>query len=193
MSLDEDPEDSTFSEILDLQEARSSWNMRVSCPAKITKYDSETQMASVQPLLKTFYFDEENEEQIVIPEPIINCVPVIFPWGMLADLPVGHVVLLVFCDRSLDTWLVGGGMTEPIDERSHDLNDAICFPGLLDFGHPRKKSDYQAVTLSGVLTTFLTDLKTALATGTTSAGPVTFSTPLPAIPSLGSSVLLAKK
>jgi hypothetical protein len=193
--LDEDPEGGTLEEALDLAESRISWNMRVSCPAKVLKWDAAKCMVNVQPLLKTYYFDDESEDQVTVDEPVICNVPVVFPWGMLADIPVGHTVLLVFCDRSLDSWLVNGGMVNPDDERSHDLNDAIAFPGLFDFGHPRKAADYEAATLSGVLTDFLTNtlipwVKTGVAP--TGGGTVTYATN-PTIPTLGSSVMKVKK
>lgn len=47
-----------------------------------------------------------------------------------APLVPGDHGLLLFCDRALDAWYLGGGApVDPIDGRAHDLADAVFLPG----------------------------------------------------------------
>lgn len=105
-------------------------------PAKIQKYDSETQKADVIPLLKKKYkFDAEPKDL-----PIIANVPVQWP-SANAGAAFIHLPLkaedfgvIVFSERSIDTWLAGeGDSVSPEDPRHHHLSDAIFIPGVLPF------------------------------------------------------------
>jgi len=67
---------------------------------------------------------------------VLNEVPVLMPQGggyqMKLPITKGDVVLLVFCDRSLDIWKSKGGEVDPIDLRQHHLSDAVAIPCLRD-------------------------------------------------------------
>ncbi len=101
-------------------------------PGRIESYDASTGKASVQPLLQEKYADGD-----VLTLPVIPNVPLVFPRTAAASitLPVarGDGVLLLFCQRSLDTWLSVGGIAKPDDIRMHSLSDAIAIPGLVPF------------------------------------------------------------
>jgi len=101
-------------------------------PGRVETYDYKTQKATVTPLIKKKYKDGT-----VSPMPIISAVPVIFPRTKTSmihfPLVQGDGVLLVFSQRSLETWLFKGGESEPGDPRKFDLTDAIAIPGLWDF------------------------------------------------------------
>jgi hypothetical protein len=101
-------------------------------PGKIDSYDPSSGKASVQPLLREKYADGQ-----VLDLPIIPNVPLVFPRTAAASitLPVarGDGVLLLFCQRSMDTWLSSGGIANPDDIRMHSLSDAIAIPGLVPF------------------------------------------------------------
>jgi hypothetical protein len=101
-------------------------------PGRIEGYDASKNKAEVQPLIQKKY---DNDQLVTLP--IIANVPVVFPRTATAGifLPVarGDLVLLVFCQNSLDKWLVQGGIVDPEDRRKHDLNDAIAIPGLYPF------------------------------------------------------------
>ena len=102
--------------------------LNVCLPARVESYDSASQKASVQPLIKT----QDGEDRS-----IITGVPVVFPraGGAYMHMPVtrGTGVMLVFADRSLDRWLTQGGNVEPKDGRAHAYSDAIAIPGLSPF------------------------------------------------------------
>lgn len=107
-------------------------NMHTCLPGKIVSYDYTEQKATVQPLLKKKYADDEIQS---LPE--ITNVPVVFPSGtnfsMHWPLNNDDSVLLFFSERSLDNWLSTGGEVAPSDPRKFDLSDAIAIPGLIPF------------------------------------------------------------
>lgn len=111
--------------------------LRVCLPGRIEKYDPDTHLASVQPLIKRKFYGRRTAVSL----PIINRVPVIHPRtaSALIRLPVasGDIVTMVFSDRSLENWLQGtGAEAENEDSRQHHLNDAYAILG----GYTEKNS-----------------------------------------------------
>jgi hypothetical protein len=106
--------------------------VNTSLPGRIESYNATTGKAEVQPLLREVYADGE---ELTLPR--IANVPVVFPRTATASITLplakGDGVLLLFCQRSLDTWLSTGGIAKPDDVRMHSLTDAIAIPGLLPF------------------------------------------------------------
>lgn len=106
-------------------------------PAVVTKYDPTGPKVEVKPQIKRVYTDGT-----VIPLPVIVSVPVVFPrtarFRFSYPLEEGDGVLLVFSERSLETWLARGQDVEPQDRRKFDLSDAIAIPGLWAFGKGMK-------------------------------------------------------
>ncbi len=111
-------------------------DIHTSLPAKIQKYDSETQKADVIPLLKKKYkFDAEPTDL-----PVITNVPVKWQSAdggksfIYLPLKPGDIGWLAFSERSIDTWLAGeGNSVSPEDPRHHHLSDAVFSPGGLPF------------------------------------------------------------
>jgi hypothetical protein len=102
-------------------------------PGAIVSFDSGTNKASVQVLIEEAFTDENgNRKTATIP--VINEVPVVFPGsgGVRIKFPisVGDTCLIVFSSASLDKWLSAGKLVDPIEDHAHDVNDAICIPGL---------------------------------------------------------------
>lgn len=114
-----------------LRETTSN-NLRVAMPAKIESYDYKTQKASVKIDMKEL--TKDNKE---VDYPVVNAVPVMFPssGGASLTMPVqkGDTCLLVFADRNIDAWLLGGSGQKPSGNRSHALSDAIAIVGLNQF------------------------------------------------------------
>lgn len=104
-------------------------NVHTSMPATVVSYDSSTGMASVRPGFKRKYADKG-----LVDLPIIPGVPVMVLGTESAWIrfPVkkGDTVLLLFAERSLETWLARGGQVDPNDARRHSLKDAVAIPGL---------------------------------------------------------------
>jgi hypothetical protein len=110
----------------------TSDNLRVAMPARIESYDFKTQKASVKIDMK-----ELTGEGKEIDYPVVNAVPVMFPssGGAALTMPVnrGDSCLLIFADRSIESWLAGGSGQKPTTIRSHALSDAIAIIGLNQF------------------------------------------------------------
>lgn len=130
---------STLQDLLARFRASIVADLHTALPGKIVRYDSSTQKADVQLLIKERYTDEAGATQ-VRDLPVIPAVPVQFPGagGYRITFPIASddTGLVVFSESSLDKWLVAGGTVDPSDDRRHDLTDAVFLPGLRDFGHP---------------------------------------------------------
>lgn len=92
------------------------------------------QKVDVQPSVNIKYKDGTDEEH-----PPILGVPVIFPASRTSMLSfpinVGDTVLCVFSQRGIDNFKIGSGSpTQPSDNRTHNVKDAIAIPGLFPFG-----------------------------------------------------------
>lgn len=112
-------------------------DVRVSMPARVVSYDATRQAVSVKPIIRQGRIDSTGE-RVADSLPVIENVPVVFPGagGFRVTFPVaaGDTVLLVFSEQSLDKWLaLGGRDTDPLDDRRHDLTDAVAVPGLRSF------------------------------------------------------------
>lgn len=113
-------------------------------PAVIESFDATTQTAKVNPSIRRIIY---SGDKINIP-PIIN-VPVMFPssGGFSLTFPVssGDEVLLVFSERSIDTWLQSGGIQDPLDRRKHDYSDAVAIMGI--HSNVKAISDYSTTDM----------------------------------------------
>ncbi len=128
-------------------------NLHTAMPGIVVSYSAATNRAQVQPVGSKKVFDGRS-----LPWPVIYNVPVVFPMGMGGragvTFPVqpGDGCLLVFAESQLDDYLSGG---DSDDTRRHDMNDAICVPGLYADSVPSNQSNPSDVCLfhSGSLVT----------------------------------------
>ena len=104
-------------------------------PAKVVAVDVAAATCDVQPVLK-----RTNSNGEVLDLPVITSVPIaVYRAGKaFISLPVkvGDYVELRFSQRSLDSWLVSGGVIDPKDKRMFQLSDAIAYPGIYPFDDP---------------------------------------------------------
>ena len=105
-------------------------NVHTCIPAKIEKYDEDTRLASVKPLVKIKTRDGED-----LSLPVIDNVPVIFPssnkFTLCFPLEKGDLCFLLFTETGIGTWLDGNGDESNADDMSRfSLTDAVCIPGL---------------------------------------------------------------
>ena len=130
----------SFSEVLNRAAKANASEMKVSMPAEIIEYDYKTQKATVKPYFKRKYNDGNSQEH-----PLIYNVPVAHPraGGSFIHVPIkkGHVVQLVFADRSLEKWLSNGSVSDPDDSRMHDVSDAIAYLGGYPFSNTASVSN----------------------------------------------------
>ncbi len=139
-----DKADRTMARILRDAIAAQLYDLHVCLPARVEKYDHAKQKADIKPLLKKRYKAEAEETEL----PVVTAVPVQWPsaagGASYLHLPLtkGDLGMALFCERSMDSWLQGGGQTvDPKDPRHHDLSDAIFVPGLRPFGAPLAGTD----------------------------------------------------
>ena len=125
-------------------------DVRISMPGRVERWDPNKQLIDAQPLVKQHYEDEEGNTQTEA-LPLIPNVPVVYPSGggfsLKFPLRRGDSVLLVFSASSLDRWLDGGGLVDPVDDYRHALADAVAIPGLHDFRHPLATPHVTALTV----------------------------------------------
>lgn len=107
-------------------------NVHIAFPAKIVKYDYTAKKAQLQPMVDKLFTDGS-----VQPMPILNDVPVVFPFSGGASLtfPVNpsDTCLVVCCERCIDNFLDSGVQQPPNDPRKWDLSDAVAIMGLVPF------------------------------------------------------------
>ena len=127
----------------------------VSMPARILTYDESEQRATVQPIVRRYYTNEE-DARIAERLPAIEGVPVAFPgageYGITFPLSAGDTVLLVFGECSLDKWLAyGGSDVDPDDPRRNAISDAVAYAGLRPFSNPSTQVDDSAMVVAGIM------------------------------------------
>lgn len=114
---------------LDAHDAR----LRVGLPGRIERYDAATKRADVKPLIMGAYVDSDGDRHAES-LPVLTDVPVLFPGGggffVTFPVAVGNVCELRFADASLDHWKAKGGEVDPLEDRPHDLSNAIAIVGL---------------------------------------------------------------
>ena len=49
-------------------------------------------------------------------------------FSISVPIQLNDYVLVLFAERSIDTWLLKGGVQDPLDMRKHHLSDAFAFP-----------------------------------------------------------------
>jgi hypothetical protein len=120
-------------------------DVHTAMPGKVEKYDADTQLADVKPLLKRVIVDE-NRNEIIESLPVITNVPLCFPRAndFFISFPVkkGDLVLLVFAERSIDQWFDKGDEQDPVDLSKHPLHGAIAIPGV--YNKDQKLDDVHA-------------------------------------------------
>ena len=125
-------------------------NIHTAFPGKIVSYEFETKKAQIQPMVDKKYTDGTTE-----PMPVLNNVPVIFPFASGASItfPVneGDYCLVLCCERSIDNFLANGQQAAPTDPRKFDLSDGVAIMGLLPFNEtsPAQNNTDFAISYAG--------------------------------------------
>ena len=105
-------------------------DLHTSLPGKIVSYDHDKNLAVIQPMLMRKYKTMDKAVEL----PVITNVPVMFQrmndGHLRFPIKANDTGLIVFMERSIDLWLIQGGMIDPEDSRTHSISDAVFFPGL---------------------------------------------------------------
>lgn len=122
-------------------------HVHTAMPGKVVSYDFATKKAQIQPMVDKKYTDGTTQ-----PMPVLNNVPVIFPFagGASITFPVneGDFCLVVFCERSIDNFLSNGQQAPPTDPRKFDLSDGVAIMGLLPFSETSPASSNEEFLIS---------------------------------------------
>lgn len=174
--------------------------MGVALPGTVVSYSSTSRTATVRPgVHRLIPALDEDDADVVEPQPAIQDVPVCWPCGRgfaLADvtLQAGDPVLLICLDRDPSGWRASGRPAEPQDAREHAWGNAVAIPGLAPRTNPIPPPT-DAAALASLVDKLITVLKGATAPGSTGGlvsaafpGVSTSTSPHPGI-TTGSSIL----
>ena len=92
-------------------------SLHCALPGKNLSFDSETQMAEIQPAVK----------RGSLTYPPLSGVPVFMPVPF--EVNPGDACLVIFADIDIDAWLSSGEAEEPLSARQHSLSDGFAFIG----------------------------------------------------------------
>lgn len=176
----------TLAEVLQVAMDEYHSDVWVALPGRVESYDATTRKASVAPITRRAYSDEDGT-RVAERLPVVPDVPVLFPgagaFSITWPLSVGDTGLLVFTSASLDVWLATGASdVDPNDARRSTLTDGVFLPGLRPFASPGSATHATAMVLessgeihaggTAALATKadLDALKTAITNTTISAG-----------------------
>lgn len=125
-------------------------DLHVALPGRVEKFDKTTMKADIQPLLQRKFANGD-----LVDLPVITDVPVMFPRtaSAIISMPLkkDDTGLIICSERSLDTWVLKGGIVDPKDTRKHDLSDGVFIPGLFPFSQPSMAEDDVILLKNGLL------------------------------------------
>lgn len=114
--------------VLDAASTDLSGRLRVALPAIVTAFDALRQTVTLQPAIAG---TDERGDAMTLP-PLAD-VPVKFPrgGGFAFTFPInpGDEGWVIFSDRCIDGWLIGGEVSQADEHRQHDLSDGGFLPG----------------------------------------------------------------
>lgn len=132
MSLPTKNEKPSLSEVIDNMISVRLMAVHTGLPARITKWDSSTQLCTVQPLIQKISVDDDTGDPVVSPYQLIASVPYVFPGGagggVRYPVAVGDRVWLVFSESCIDDFMQTGNMSRPFDAGRFGLTGAVALP-----------------------------------------------------------------
>lgn len=117
---------------------QSALSLRTEMLAECVNFDEDRNTVTVQPLIMRKLFKDEKAKPI----PPIQNVPVAYYGAGDVTLTFkpqkGDVCVLHIIDRSIEQWKNKGGVTDPQRSRHHNMNDAVAYFGLNEYGRAYK-------------------------------------------------------
>lgn len=102
--------------------------LHTSLPGVVQSFDPVEQTADIQPTI------QRKQGGQLVDLPLLVGVPVRFPkvadFCITLPLKEGDEVSVIFAERSIDNWLLDGGIQSAGDIRKHSLSDAYAIPML---------------------------------------------------------------
>jgi hypothetical protein len=119
----------TLDQLINLGISNALLEVHTMIPCTIVAIRNNGCFVDLQPSIKRVYQDGTIETL-----PVIQQVPVQMMRGndfyIKPPVAVNDQGFAVFCERSLDNWVVSGGLVESNDTRTHDLSDCVYVPGM---------------------------------------------------------------
>ena len=132
----------TEEQVFDIRFWQKVLRLNTSIPAIVDEFDAATQRVSAIPAIRAKYVTPQNEVKYIdypkitnIPLAITKCP------GLKITYPIkkGQNCTLIFSQRSIDNFIIAGGIQNPFDGpdptktqiRCMDMTDAMCFPGII--------------------------------------------------------------
>jgi hypothetical protein len=164
-SQDYTPETRPFDQVISDAIEAAFIRKHVWMPAQVINVKGN-QKVDLQVLLMGRYTDG----QVVTRAPIQNCMvsmPMGATYSIKVPVAVGDTGIAIFCDRSLDSWSVNGGIVDPQDSRTHDFSDAVFIPGLYPFAQQTTDATTDLVITNALMKVRIQKAGTILATNGT--------------------------
>lgn len=129
-------------QLADIQFWKRVFRLNTCIPAIIDQFDATTQRVAATPAIRGKFIDTDNKVSY-IDLPKITNIPLAITKsaGLKITYPVeiGQNCTLIFSQRSIDNFIMAGGIQDPYDgphpERTQircmDMTDALCFPGVI--------------------------------------------------------------
>ena len=133
---------SSEEQMFDIRFWKRAFQINTSIPAIIDEFDPLTQRVAATPAIRAKFVNSANEVSY-IDYPKITNIPLAITKsaGLKITYPIeiGQNCTLIFSQRSIDNFIIEGGIQDPFDGpnpkktqiRCMDLTDAMCFPGVI--------------------------------------------------------------
>ena len=102
-------------------------------PGQVTAYDSQTQLADVQLMIKKPQFDDADNRLDPVSFPVLPKVPVRWPqaggFAFVLPMQIGDFVWVTFSELGTGEFRTTGQESEPLDIGRHTITYPYCSPG----------------------------------------------------------------
>lgn len=116
----------TIEELIQIGIDSATKELHTALPGVIETFYPDKQLADIQVTIKRKLGDELVNLPKLVEVPV--CYPKTSNFSITFPLSEGDHVLLIFAERSIDTWLQDGGIQAPYESRTHSLSDAFAIP-----------------------------------------------------------------
>lgn len=129
-------------QLFDIQFWKRVFRLNTCIPAIIDEFDPATQRVAATPAIRGKFVNPNNEVTYVDLPKITNIPLAITKSKKLKityPVEIGENCTLIFSQRSIDNFIIEGGIQNPFDGqdptktqiRCMDMTDAMCFPGVI--------------------------------------------------------------
>lgn len=129
--------DPSLTDVLDSAKRDTQVTLNCTNIGQIESFDSATQTANIQILLKQVLNINADGTKTIQAHPLLVQCPVVTMFGgsSFINLPIakGDTCLVFFNDREIDNWLFDDGEQTPTTPRVHNISDGMALVGIRSF------------------------------------------------------------